>query len=78
MDRVTKLLMLWQNIATYEGKLQECEKERQKIYEAQRQIQGNMEPWHRPGKREPCAHATWNSWRARKNNSKPWLSKRPT
>lgn len=50
MDRVTKLLMLWQNIATYEGKLQECEKERQKIYEAQRQIQGNMGTLAQTGK----------------------------
>jgi hypothetical protein len=41
-DSVVELLGLWDQIAEYEKRLQEIGKERQKVYEAQQQIQGNM------------------------------------
>lgn len=40
--RLSELLQLWQQIATYERLLAEQDQERQKVYKAQQQIQGNM------------------------------------
>ena len=42
LDKLAKLLILWESIATYEDKLKACDQERQKIYAMQQQIQGNM------------------------------------
>jgi hypothetical protein len=41
-DKVAELLGLWEKIADDEKRVQEVEQERQKIYKAQQQIQGNM------------------------------------
>jgi hypothetical protein len=41
-DRVAALLKLWNRIADNEKRLKEVEQDRQKIYKAQQQIQGNM------------------------------------
>lgn len=41
-DRVMGLLKLWEKVAAKEKRLAEIEAERQKIYKAQQQIQGNM------------------------------------
>ncbi|MFN2243329.1 MAG: hypothetical protein ACK2U2_13650 [Anaerolineae bacterium] len=41
-ETVTELLGLWERIAGSEKRVQEIDRERQKIYQAQQQIQGNM------------------------------------
>jgi hypothetical protein len=41
-EEVAALLRLWEKVANYEKRLGEVEQERQKIYKAQQQIQGNM------------------------------------
>jgi hypothetical protein len=41
-ERATELLRLWEQIADAERQLQELENERQTLYQAQEQIQGNM------------------------------------
>ena len=41
-DRAAELLGLWEKIADSEKRLGEVETERQKIFQAQKQIQGNM------------------------------------
>ena len=41
-EQVSKLLRLWEQIADNERRLQEVDQQRQKIYQAQQQIQGNM------------------------------------
>jgi hypothetical protein len=41
-DQVTGLMALWEKIADDEKQLQQTDKERQKVYQAQQQIQGNM------------------------------------
>ena len=41
-DRAVELLELWQNIADNEKRLKDVERDRQKIYKAQEQVQGNM------------------------------------
>ena len=40
--KVTELLGLWERIADSEKRVEEIDRERQKIYQAQQQIQGNM------------------------------------
>ena len=50
LDQLAKLLLLWETVADYEKKLAECDQEREKIYQAQRQIQGNMQPLSQAGK----------------------------
>jgi len=49
-DQVVKLLMLYDTIADYESKLKAVDKEREKIYKAQTQIQGNMGALSQTGK----------------------------
>jgi hypothetical protein len=49
-DQLTELLGLWERIEEGEKRLKEIERERQKIYEAQRQIQGNMGALSQTGK----------------------------
>ena len=41
-DKVTDLMRLWEKIADDEKQLKETDQERQKVYQAQQQIQGNM------------------------------------
>ena len=41
-DHAVELLELWQNIADNEKRLKDVERDRQKIYKAQEQVQGNM------------------------------------
>ena len=41
-EKAAELLRLWEQIADAERRLQEIEKERQQVYQAQQQIQGNM------------------------------------
>jgi hypothetical protein len=41
-DKIAELLKIWEQIADKEKALKNIEKERQKIYKAQQQIQGNM------------------------------------
>ncbi len=41
-DHIAELLGLWEKVAKTEQQLKEVEKDRQKIYKAQQQIQGNM------------------------------------
>ena len=41
-DRVTELMGLWEQIADDQVRLQETDQERQRVYQAQSQIQGNM------------------------------------
>jgi phage gp45-like len=41
-ERAAALLHLWEQIADAERRLEAIEKERQGVYEAQQQIQGNM------------------------------------
>ena len=41
-DQVAELLKLWDKVAENEKRLNEVDQERQKIYQAQQQIQGNM------------------------------------
>ena len=50
LDQLAKLLLLWETVADYEKKLARCDQEREKIYQAQRQIQGNMQPLSQAGK----------------------------
>jgi len=49
-DQVVKLLMLYDTIADYEKQLQHVGEERDKIYKAQQQIQGNMQALSQVGK----------------------------
>jgi hypothetical protein len=49
-DKVTELLKLWGKIAEKEKELKKIDKERQKIYKAQQQIQGNMSALGTQGK----------------------------
>jgi hypothetical protein len=41
-DRVADLLRLWEEITENENRLEEVDQERQQVYQAQQQIQGNM------------------------------------
>jgi hypothetical protein len=41
-EKVTELLGLWEQIADSEKRVEQIDRERQKIYQAQQQIQGNM------------------------------------
>ncbi len=49
-DRIVKLLMLYETIEDHEKSLHAIEKEREKIYAAQKQIQGNMAALSQEGK----------------------------
>lgn len=49
-DRIAELLSLLEQMAQLEKRLQVIEQERQKVYEAQRQIQGNMQALSPEGK----------------------------
>ncbi len=49
-DNVAELLKLWEQIADKEKELAGCDKERQKVYKAQQQIQGNMKALKSEGK----------------------------
>ncbi|MBN2007108.1 MAG: hypothetical protein JXA21_27400 [Anaerolineae bacterium] len=49
-DQVSKLLLLYDTLNNHAKKLQEIDAERSKIYEAQRQIQGNMAALSQTGK----------------------------
>jgi uncharacterized protein YukE len=49
-DQVVKLLMLYDTIADYEKQLKQLEGEREKIYKAQQQVQGNMQALSKEGK----------------------------
>ncbi len=49
-DQVSKLLMLFDTIADYEKQLKQLEAERDKIYKAQQQVQGNMQALSQVGK----------------------------
>jgi hypothetical protein len=49
-DRVAELLEVWEKIEENEKRLAKVEKERQKIYKAQQQIQGNMGALTQTGK----------------------------
>ena len=62
-DQVVKLLMLYDTIADHEKQLKQLEDEREKVYKAQEQIQGNMQALGQSGKEGNCAHVTWISWR---------------
>jgi hypothetical protein len=49
-DRLAELLSLWSRIAAAEKRLAEVDKERDQVYKAQQQIQGNMQPLAQTGK----------------------------
>lgn len=49
-DQVVKLLMLYDTIADYEKQIKQVGEERDKIYKAQQQIQGNMQALSQVGK----------------------------
>ncbi len=49
-DQVVKLLMLYDTIADYEKRLKQIEDERDQIYKAQQQVQGNMQALSQVGK----------------------------
>ncbi len=49
-DQVVKLLMLFDTIADYEKQLKQLDVEREKIYKAQQQVQGNMQALSQVGK----------------------------
>jgi hypothetical protein len=49
-DRIVELLKLWENIAQNERQIGRLDKEREKIYKAQQQIQGNMGALSQQGK----------------------------
>lgn len=49
-DQIVKLLMLYDTIADYEKQIKQLETERDKIYKAQQQIQGNMQALSQVGK----------------------------
>ncbi len=49
-DRVAELLGVWEKIEENEQRLEKMEKERQKVYKAQQQIQGNMGALTQTGK----------------------------
>ncbi len=57
-EKAAELLRLWEQIADAERRLQELEKERQGVYEAQQQIQGNMGALGTAGK-EGVLHARY-------------------
>ncbi|MGC9357494.1 MAG: hypothetical protein ACP5GX_06505 [Anaerolineae bacterium] len=50
LDRVAKLLLLWDTITDYRKEIAEVAEERGKIYQAQQQIQGNMGALSQTGK----------------------------
>ncbi|MGC9399351.1 MAG: hypothetical protein ACP5HM_09470 [Anaerolineae bacterium] len=50
LDRLAKLLMLWDTLADYEGRLEEMAAEREKQYRAQEQIRANLETLSQTGK----------------------------
>ncbi len=49
-DQIVKLLMLYDTIADYEKQIKQLGEERDKIYKAQQQIQGNMQALSQVGK----------------------------
>jgi hypothetical protein len=49
-DQISKLLMLYDTIADYEKQVKQIEVERDKIYKAQQQVQGNMQALSQVGK----------------------------
>jgi hypothetical protein len=49
-DRLAGILTIWEQIDDKEQALAECDKERQKVYKAQQQIQGNMKALKTEGK----------------------------
>jgi hypothetical protein len=49
-DRVVEMLTLWEQIAQYTRRLQELDQERQRIYQAEQQIRGNMAALSQTGK----------------------------
>ncbi len=49
-DQVVKLLMLYDTIADYEKQLKQLDGERDKIYKAQQQVQGNLQALSQVGK----------------------------
>ncbi|HOT91562.1 MAG TPA: hypothetical protein PLJ78_07160 [Anaerolineae bacterium] len=49
-DQIVKLLMLYDTIADYEKQIKQLDEERDKIYKAQQQIQGNMQALSQVGK----------------------------
>jgi hypothetical protein len=50
VDRLNKLLTMWEDLARHQAKLKEIAAEREKIYKAQEQIQGNMKALGQTGK----------------------------
>jgi hypothetical protein len=50
LDELTRLLKLWEGIADQEQRLGDLQKERDKLYKAQQQIQGNMQALGQAGK----------------------------
>ncbi len=50
LDHLARLLQLWETIATHERRLSELQTEREKLYKAQKQIQGNMQALGQAGK----------------------------
>lgn len=50
LDRLARLLSLWEQIGNNETRLSELTKERERIYKAQQQIQGNMQALGQAGK----------------------------
>jgi hypothetical protein len=49
-EKVAELLALWERIGDREERLQQVDKDRAKIYKAQKQIQGNLGPLSKTGK----------------------------
>ena len=49
-EEVHKLLTLYDAIADHESQLEQIEKEREKIYKAQQQVQGNMQALSQTGR----------------------------
>jgi hypothetical protein len=77
-DQIVKLLMLYDTISDYEKKLKKLDEERNAIYQAQKQIQGNMGALSTPAKKARCARATWINWKPPRRSCAAWKSKRPT
>ncbi len=50
LDRLSKLLMLWDTLADYDKRLEEIEAQRKKHYRTQEQIRANMEALSQSGK----------------------------
>lgn len=50
LDRLNQLLAMWEDLARHEAKLKEIAAEREKVYKAQEQIQGNMQALGQTGK----------------------------